>query len=51
MKNRYLKFSDVCKHPPVAHKIVVIESNVNCETTVIECAFCHTRLTEPETDC
>jgi len=40
-----------CKHPPVAHRTIVLESVVTCETVVTQCAFCGEHLTEPETDC
>jgi len=51
MAKAYLRFKDVCKHPPVAHKTIVLESVVTCETTVVKCAFCGKHLTDPKTDC
>lgn len=40
-----------CTHPKEAQRIKVIETIVNCETTVIVCSLCGEHLTEPETEC
>ncbi|HLT54397.1 MAG TPA: hypothetical protein VKZ97_10910 [Flavobacteriaceae bacterium] len=40
-----------CTHPPLARFMHVVDSNVNCETTVIKCALCSETLTEPKSDC
>lgn len=51
MKKRYLSYRDVCTHPPEAQKTEVLETCVNCDTTVVVCHWCGKQLSEPKTDC
>jgi len=51
MVKEYLRFKDVCTHPPKAHRTVILKAAATCETTVTECAFCGKHLTKPQTDC
>lgn len=46
----YIKNGE-CIHPLFSRYTHVVETAVNCETTVQKCALCGKTLTEPKTDC